>query len=39
MNYKRIASTFTTFGLLCPLPTGAIHTRELDKGEVLVEIA
>ena len=39
MNYRKLASAFVTFGLLCPLSTEAIHAQELDKNEVKVEIA
>lgn len=39
MNYRKLASAFITFGLLCPLSTEAIHAQELDKSEVKVEIA
>ncbi|PGM98516.1 M4 family metallopeptidase [Bacillus cereus] len=39
MNYRKLASAFVTFGLLCPLSTEAIHAQELDKNEVKVETA
>ena len=39
MNYRKLASAFVTFGLLCPLSTEAIHAQELDKSVVKVEIA
>ncbi|MEH7455846.1 M4 family metallopeptidase [Bacillus sp. JJ1127] len=39
MNYKKIASAFFTFGLLCPLSTEVIHAQEVDKKEVKVDIA
>ncbi|CUB14234.1 hypothetical protein BN2127_JRS1_05163 [Bacillus cereus] len=39
MIYKKLASAFITFNLLCSLSTEAIHAQELDKNEVKVEIA
>ncbi|TXS04126.1 bacillolysin [Bacillus sp. SH7-1] len=39
MNYRKLARAFVTFGLLCPLSPKAIHTPELDKNKVKVEIA
>ncbi|OTY62207.1 bacillolysin [Bacillus thuringiensis serovar graciosensis] len=39
MNYRKLAYAFVTFGPLYPLLAEALHTQELDKNEVKVEIA
>ncbi|CCW04731.1 Bacillolysin [Bacillus sp. GeD10] len=38
MNYRKLASAFVTFGLLCPLSTEAIHAQELEGVAKLINI-
>ncbi|OTX99433.1 bacillolysin [Bacillus thuringiensis serovar muju] len=39
MNYRKLTYAFVTFALLYPLLAEAIHTQELDKNKVKIDIA